>query len=183
MGRYKVIALMGPAGSGKDTIIKSAIELYPEVFHKVVTCTTRSPRENEYQGIDYLFLTEEEFKEKIANKEMLEYTSFNNWYYGTCTSSFSKEKINLIALNPAGIRKLLKNNKIDIVTYYLRVSDKERLLRQINRESTSDAKEIARRFASDQRDFNNIEDIPCIEIANERKEDIYTIVGQIHSIH
>ena len=64
MNKYKIIALFGPAGSGKDYIQKKVMETGwgKEHLHEIISCTTRPPRENEKDGIDYHFLaTSEEF--------------------------------------------------------------------------------------------------------------------------
>jgi hypothetical protein len=61
---------------------------------------------------------------------MLEVSHFNGWYYGTEESALSLEKINIGVFNPEGIRSLLKHSDmIDLKVYYVRASDKERLMR------------------------------------------------------
>ena len=57
MKKFKVLAIMGKAGSGKDTIAKELLNLRPEKFNRVVSATTRPPREGEVNGVDYHFLT------------------------------------------------------------------------------------------------------------------------------
>ena len=60
---------------------------------------------------------------------MLEYTSFRGWYYGVALDKLSDDKINIAVLNPTGVRAVLTNKEIDATIYYVRSSDKERLLR------------------------------------------------------
>ena len=79
---YKIIALIGQSGSGKDTILKELITAHPDKFHKIVPCTTRPIRENEEHGKSYFFLTNDEFALKAKRGEMLEATAFNGWFYG-----------------------------------------------------------------------------------------------------
>lgn len=152
----KIIAIIGKAGSGKDTILNRIFTLYPTYFHKIISCTSRPPREKEIEGRDYYFYTKEHFLNKIDNNEMLEYTEFNNWLYGTSLDSVSKDKINIGVFNPQGIENLLKNNNIDLKIIYVRASAKERLLRQLNREENPNVEEIIRRFNVDEQDFNNL---------------------------
>ncbi len=76
-----LVVLSGPAGSGKSTIAGRLITGNNNI-RRAVTATTRQPRPGEQHGVDYFFLTEEEFKRRIAADEFLEYTRFNGNYYG-----------------------------------------------------------------------------------------------------
>lgn len=148
----KVIAILGKAGSGKDTLAQQIVT--DDRFSLVVTATTRPKRDYEVDGIDYIFMTEEEFK----RAEKIEEASFNGWHYGTPISALSKDKINVIVINPDGFISLVSNNKIDIVgSFELQVNDKERLLRQLNREDNPNVDEIVRRYITDKEDFQKFE--------------------------
>ena len=92
--KYEVIALFGKSASGKDTIQKWICSTFDWV-HGIVSCTTRPIRENEQEGIDYYYLTNEQFAEKVLNGDMLEAASFNGWFYGTPINSLVKDKINV----------------------------------------------------------------------------------------
>lgn len=86
MKKGKFIVLSGPSGVGKGTI---CAKLFKELnAWYSVSMTTRSPREGEKDGINYFFVTKEEFENKIKNNELLEYNCYNNNYYGT-----PKEKV------------------------------------------------------------------------------------------
>lgn len=175
----KLIALMGKAGSGKDSTLHELIRQYPDQFNVVVSYTSRPPREGERNGIEYYFLTEEEFAKRINRGEMLEYTSFNGWCYGTSRSELSREKINIAILNPNGIKAIMKDPDIDMTVYYVRASDKERLLRQLNREDNPNVEEIIRRFSADEIDFKDLNDITYIILNNETKNDLQNNVDII----
>lgn len=74
--------LSGPAGSGKTTILRTAVE-QDEQLRFSVSCTTRPPREGEIDGKDYHFLSEEEFAAKVEAGEFLEHAGVHKWRYGT----------------------------------------------------------------------------------------------------
>ncbi len=74
---YKIIVLFGKSASGKDTILKWILNNI-ENTSGIVSYTTRPPRDYEVDGKDYYFISNEEFTEKVLNKEMLEATCFNN---------------------------------------------------------------------------------------------------------
>lgn len=174
----RIIAFMGEAGSGKDTIVKAIMSKYPDMYHEIVSCTTRPPREGEQNGINYHFLNIDEFTNRLLNNDMLEATQFNGWFYGTSLSSLSEDKVNIGVFNPAGVRSIMDEN-IDLKVYYVRASDKERLLRQLNREINPNVEEILRRAAADKKDFSDLEDIPYIEIYNEDKRLFNCLVDAI----
>lgn len=71
-----------PSGSGKTTIVRDVLNNYPE-FVFSVSATTRNRREIETDGKDYFFLSEEEFQEKLKNREFVEWEKFYGYYYGT----------------------------------------------------------------------------------------------------
>ena len=177
--KLKVVAIMGKAGSGKDTILRALVNKFPDRYNEIVSCTTRPPREGEQEGTNYHFLTIEQFTEKVLNGDMLEATEFNNWHYGTALSSLSKDKINVGVFNPQGIRCLMEDKLVDLTTYYVRTSDKERLIRQLNREENPDIKEIIRRFSTDEQDFEDLEDIDYQVIKNQDAGDLLRAIDLI----
>ena len=153
MNKYQVIALVGKAGAGKDTVQKATCSAHPLIFNPIVSCTTRPMREGEIQGIDYNFVSLENFTRMVLNGDMLEATEFRGWFYGTPINSLSKDKINLGVFNPAGVEALLEDNRLDVLVIEVLTSDKTRLLRCLNREKNPDCAEICRRFMTDEKDF------------------------------
>lgn len=152
--KYTIIALMGKAGSGKDTIMKALLK--QPVFQKaapIISCTTRPMREYEKDGVDYHFLTKEQFTDKILSGDMLEATVFNDWCYGTSLENLSKDKVNIGVFNPEGIGLLRGRDNIKLTLIYIEAKDKDRLIRQLNREDNPDVHEIIRRYSTDEMDF------------------------------
>lgn len=86
---------------------------------------------------------------------MLEYTEFNGWHYGTMKYGLSAEKVNVGVFNPAGIYSLIENQDIDLYIFRIYADDKERLLRQLNREEHPNVSEIVRRYQADEKDFSD----------------------------
>ncbi len=170
MSKYKIIALIGEAGSGKDTLMKEILKAFPGL-HEIISCTTRPPREGEVHGKNYFFLTDEEFAAKVLNMEMFEATSFRDWFYGTSIDSLDETVINIGVFNPDGIDALLESPDVDVDVYYVCAQAKTRLLRQLNRENDPDVDEIIRRYRTDQEDFADL-DFNYTELPNETKEDL-----------
>lgn len=153
---YKIIALIGEAGSGKDTILKKVLAAAPGLFNEIISSTTRPPREGEVEGINYYYLTEKDFQNKVLSGQMLETANFNNWMYGTSYDALSADKPNIGVFNPTGIYSMLKRNDIELIVFRIKCNDKERLLRQLNRENNPNVNEIVRRFSTDNEDFKEL---------------------------
>ena len=83
-----LIVVSGPAGSGKGTV--NAQLTVRDDFVYSVSATTRSPRPGEIDGVNYYYITHEEFERRIAKNEMLEYTSYCGNYYGTPLSEVQR---------------------------------------------------------------------------------------------
>lgn len=190
MDKYKIIAVMGQAGAGKDSFVNAIIKgNYLPSAKPIISCTTRPIRENEQDGVNYHYLTNEEFAEQVVNGEMLEATVFNNWCYGTSTKNLDKNAINLGVFNPEGVEILRGYDNIDLIVIYIVTDDKVRLLRQLNREEHPDCNEIVRRFGTDKQDFketriNSIS--PDFVIENNGEQDIDTLarnfIAENHNI-
>ncbi|MGB2601020.1 MAG: guanylate kinase [Candidatus Omnitrophota bacterium] len=82
-----IIIVSAPSGSGKTTIVSGLVEGLPDI-KRSVSYTTRAPRQDEKDGIDYIFISQEEFKKKIENGEFLEWEENFDYCYGT-----SKEQV------------------------------------------------------------------------------------------
>ena len=155
--KIKILALFGKSASGKDTLLKWIVNSFPYSTNKIISCTTRPPRVNERDGIDYFFLTDEEFTKKVLDGSMLEATSFREWFYGTFIDQLDPEKINVGAFNIAAIECLLEDPRLEVVPVMIYAESKTRLLRSLNRETCPDCSEICRRFFADNKDFEEID--------------------------
>lgn len=159
---FKLVAICGKAGAGKDYLLHKIINDYgTKYFHEIISCTTRPPRENEQNGVNYYFLSNEKFAEKVFNGEMLEATIFNDWCYGTATQSLDHNKVNIGVFNPVGIEALMQDDRIDLTVFLVEAPSKDRIIRQLQRENNPDINEIFRRYKADEEDFDGFEYLGC----------------------
>lgn len=90
--KAKLIVISGSSGVGKGTLLKMFLEKNPD-FKLSISCTTRTKRDGEIEGVNYFYLTKDEFKNSIKNNEFLEWAEFSGNFYGT-KKEFVKKCLN-----------------------------------------------------------------------------------------
>ena len=95
MDKGKMLIVSAPSGSGKSTIVNWLMQEHPELkLYFSISCTSRAPRGTEQNGVEYFFLTPEEFKKKIENDEFLEYEEvYENRFYGTLKAQVERQRV------------------------------------------------------------------------------------------
>ncbi|MBR3768458.1 MAG: guanylate kinase [Clostridia bacterium] len=113
----KIFVLSGPSGCGKNTVFEG-IQQFNKNVAQTVSVTTRAPRTNEKNGIDYYFVEKEEFLRKIENNEFIEYALYGENYYGTLKSEVDRlvDNGNIVILvievqGAANIKKVMPESK------------------------------------------------------------------------
>lgn len=130
-----LVILSGVSGAGKDTIKKELIKTIENV-DSLPSYTSRAPRPGEEEGVQYHFISKEEFKRKIDNNEFYEYDLHHENYYGTSrkllNDKINSGKIIVKDIEVNGTENLIKilKNDTKIVTIFLKV-DKEELRRRL----------------------------------------------------
>ena len=156
MQKIKVVALFGKCAAGKDTIQNWLIANSPNI-KKIVSCTTRAPRDYEVDGVDYHFLTTLEFTQKVLDGLMLEAVSFRDNFYGAAIDELDENKINIAVFELNGIHALLDDPRIDVMCIYIDVDDKIRLLRALNREELPNCLKLCERFIEEDKTFSEFD--------------------------
>ena len=89
-----MLIVSAPSGSGKSTIVNWLMQEHPELkLYFSISCTSRAPRGTEQNGVEYFFLTPEEFRERIAKQEFLEYEEvYENRFYGTLKQQVENQR-------------------------------------------------------------------------------------------
>lgn len=176
-----IITLVGKAGSGKDTIATALAKALPD-SHFIVSCTTRPIRENEVDGVNYHYLTDEQFLDRVAHGDMLEHAIFRGWHYGTSKQDLA-DGFNIGVHNIAGVKQLAMKKDIRLVSFHLCCDDKTRLMRQLTREENPDCAEIVRRFGTDEQDFlpQNTYGLDLVPVDNGPDVEVQDVVGNIIS--
>ncbi len=124
-----MLVVIGPSASGKTQIVNQLIKNYH--MQKMVTYTTRKMRINEIDGVDYHFISQDDFINKINNNFFLEYVFYNNSYYGTAKNELTKNKV--VIVEKEGLKAYIKHAKDKIKIVYVQCSKPIRRLRMIER--------------------------------------------------
>lgn len=172
-----MIAIVGESGCGKTA---TANHLMLKCGYKrTITYTTRFPRIGEVDGVDYHFLTKEEFLTKQKENFFAE-TSVNEKgdYYGTAREDCTNDRI--IVVNPQGLRALRKCSGIDITAFYICVPRRDRIIKALQRGDDIDT--VYQRSLSDMGEYKGITDDVDFIINNEDyRYDVNTVANIIMS--
>lgn len=154
------LILVGKAAAGKDHLKQ---RLQKKGFNIGVSHTTRKPRVNETDGVDYHFVSEEEFKAMINRGEFIEYMEFNNWFYGQTEEDFNNADVMIMSKD--GLDMLPKQYRDQCVVIYLDVDRMTRIERLNHRNDVNDS--IMRRMNTDEEQFKGFSDFDiCIKNAD-----------------
>ena len=143
-----LFVLSGPSGSGKGTAIKELMGRRP--LKLSVSATTRAPRPGEVDGVQYYFLSKEEFERRIADGEMLEYVNYCGNYYGTpkapVEESLAAGQDVLLEIEVTGAKNIRTLAPEATLLFVIPPRMKE-LRRRLEGRGTEDAATIERRLA------------------------------------
>ena len=169
-GENIMVILSSPSGVGKTTLTKKIQQKY-QSFKISVSHTTRSPRSNEVDGIDYHFVSREKFQELIENKEFYEYAKIFGNYYGTLKNNvddlISKSDL-IFDIDWQGTKQLSRFSNLKLIKIYL-ITNKTELKKRLKKRDQNTKEEIDKRFKAFDEDIKHWKDYDYI-IINENLE-------------
>jgi len=146
---HNPIVISGPSGVGKGTLIKMLLEKFPNLFQLSVSLTTRAPRGTEKNGVEYLFVSKEDFNQEISKHSFLEYCEVHGNFYGTHKGQvkeiMEKGKICIMEIDVQGAEKI-KNSGLPINTLFITPPDMETLKERLTGRGTDAPEAIAKRL-------------------------------------
>lgn len=175
-----LIVVSGPSGAGKDTICQKLIKENSNIWMSV-SMTTRKPRPLEKDGIDYFFVSSEEFENKINDNTFLEYASYNDNYYGTPKDKV-EEKLNegkdvilVIDINGViNIKKIIPS----ALFIFIMPPDMETLKNRLIGRKTESKDKVVKRFITAYNEVNNYKKYNYV-VVNDKVEDAVNKVKSI----
>lgn len=156
--RGQLIVLSGPSGVGKSTVIAELFSQRSNIYFSV-SYTTRQPRVGEQDGVNYNFVSREEFERMIADDELLEYAEYVDNYYGT-SIKLIREKLDagidvLLDIEVQGAAKV-RARCPDALFIFIIPPSFEELSRRLHRRNTDSEDVIAGRLAKARQEFREI---------------------------
>ena len=147
-----MIVIIGESASGKSTVADFLEKQYQ--YKKIITYTTRPKREYEKDGVDYHFLTDNQFDELNERGFFAETAIYNNWKYASAKKDYLQNN-SIAVLTPKGLRQIRQNGLKNIYSVYLTVPRRDRLIACLNR--GDDIEEAYRRSLSDVGQFDGVD--------------------------
>ena len=174
------LSLSSPSGVGKTTITKKIQQKYSS-FKISVSHTTRSPRSNEVEGVDYYFVDLKKFKELIKQDKFYEYAKIFNNYYGTLKEKVDENIKNndiLFDIDWQGTKQLSGHKKLNLLKIYLITENKEELKKRLIIGIKNSREEIDLRFKSFDEDVKHWNDYDYIVI-NKNLDNCFRQIEEI----
>ena len=179
-----MVILSSPSGAGKTTITKKIQQKY-HTFKISVSHTTRKPRPNEIDGVDYHFISHEVFKKFIKEDKFYEHAKIFDNYYGTSKKSvdelFKKNDI-IFDIDWQGTKQLSKYKNLNLIKIYLIPPSKNALKERLVKRNQDSKEEVERRFNAFDDDIKHWKDYDYILI-NENLENCYKQIENIITIN
>lgn len=170
-----IVALLGKSGSGKTTLERTMEKLG---YNRIISYTTRNKRDTEINGLDYHFVTEEQFKGLIEKNVLAEYAKYGGNYYGSPRPVGSLR--NVIVIEPEGFKAIKKLYGKQVVGVYLDTPKElceERVKQRLVDISIEDIDCIKARQDEDDKLFSSIEDE--VDLVVDSTKNTNSIVAEI----
>ena len=174
-----MVILSSPSGVGKTTLTKKIQQKY-QSFKISVSHTTRQPRSNEVDGVDYFFVSKEKFKDLIKKDKFYEYAKIFENYYGTLKESVNKTILKndiLFDIDWQGTKQLSKFSNLNLIKIYL-ITDKKELKQRLIKRNQNSEGEIEKRFKAYDDDITHWSDYDYV-IINKNLEVCFKQIEEI----
>ena len=175
-----MVILSSPSGAGKTTITKK-IQQKHRSFKLSVSHTTRKPRSNEVDGVDYHFISNEDFKKYINDGKFYEYAKIFDNYYGTLKNTVDQTIKNndiIFDIDWQGTKQLSKFKNLNLIKIYLIPPNKNELKQRLIKRNQDSIDEVERRFKAYDEDIQHWHDYDYVLI-NENLENCYKQIEAI----
>ena len=176
-----MLVLSSPSGAGKTTITKKIQQKYQN-FKISVSHTTRKPRSNEVEGVDYFFVSHEEFEKKISKNKFYEYAKIFDNFYGTSRESvnelLNKNNNILFDIDWQGTQQLSKFKELNLIKIFLLPPNKKELEKRLIQRNQDKLDVITERLKVYDDDIHHWSDYDHV-IINDNLENCFLQIEKI----
>ncbi len=172
-----MLVMIGASASGKTEIAKILIKKYG--FSKLVTYTTRPMRDGEIDGVDYHFISLEEFDKKKKKREFLESAQYNNTFYGSPKKGADENKV--IIVDPKGANSIFRKKIPKTIFIYLETDQLIRRVRMMNRGDKLE--DVETRFIQDKKHFRKSKFTHLDHIVNTSSHTLVELAEKIFTLY
>ena len=165
-GENIMVILSSPSGVGKTTLTKK-IQQKHQSFKISVSHTTRLPRSNEVNGVDYYFVSNSTFEKLIQENEFYEYAKIFGKYYGTLKKNVDETILSndiIFDIDWQGTKQLSKFKNLNLIKIYLITDNKKELMNRLIKRNQNTKEEVKKRFNSFDEDIKHWQDYDYIII-------------------
>ncbi|KAI1496166.1 guanylate kinase [Biscogniauxia marginata] len=172
------VVISGPSGVGKGTLFKRLFAAHPDSFALSVSHTTRSPRAGEADGVDYFFVSRDEFEDLISKGGFVEHAQFGSNRYGTSKRTIeeqtAKGRVVVLDIEMEGVKQI-KQSAIDARFVFVKPPSFEELERRLRGRGTESEEAVAKRLARarDELEYADTPGVHDIIIVNDDLDAAY----------
>ena len=176
----KILVLSAPSGTGKTTITDRIVEINSD-FVKSISFTTRDPKVNEREGVDYFFRTHDDFNKMLENKEFLECAEVFGNLYGT-TRNFVQRMVNsgktvIFDIDWQGAQIVRKRARVDVVSVFIMPPSMEELRRRLETRGRDTPEEIEKRLAKAEDEMSHKGEFDAVVINDNLDQVVNEIIS------
>ena len=169
----QILLISGPSGSGKSTLINRLMKEEKDIYFSI-SCTTREIRQGEKDGVDYYFLSVDEFKKGIENGEFLEWALVHKNYYGTSLKpvlkAFEENKVVIFDIDVQGFDIARSKFKDEITSVFITTKSSTELRTRLEKRGTNSQEDIERRLNNAVGEMSHIKDYDFLLINDDLEQ-------------
>lgn len=180
--KAKLYVITGPSGVGKGTVLNNFFEKNKGDIIYSVSATTRKPREGEKDGVNYFFITKEEFEKEIENNEFLEWAKYSDNYYGTkkefVLNSLKNGVSVILEIEAQGAKKVMQEHP-ECVSIFIMPPNMEELEKRLRGRKTESEEMILKRLNVVKSELEEAKNYKYIVI-NDKVDNAYKQLQEIY---
>ncbi|EAI7659308.1 guanylate kinase [Campylobacter coli] len=181
-----ILLVSGPSGAGKSTLLKKLFDEFQEELYFSISSTTRLSREGEQHGVDYYFITHDEFQQGIDKKQFLEWAKVHENFYGTSLehtqNALNDGKIVVFDIDVQGFKIVKKKMAEKIISVFITTKNKDELKKRLIKRNTDTILQLEKRLQNASDEMKELNEYDYF-IINDKLEESYEALRAILIAH